>query len=125
MWQLHRLFDRFRDLVHRVRAQHHALGAGRLQCTRRIREQRARPVPVAASLQCLDLVEVDAVQHDLRRMQAAEPSLDGFVNDPVVGDRRFPTHAADQADRLHGCAFLVSPRLRPMVAPIIGRDRDG
>src|SRR5258708_4513806 len=58
-------------------------------------------------LQPLDLVEVDAVEDHFRRMQPAEAFLDRLVDQPVIGNGRFPTHAADQADGLQESSLRV------------------
>src|SRR5690606_33969417 len=60
-----------------------------------------RFVPAIGALQLLDVVKVDAVQDQPRRVQPAEPLLHHLVDVSVVGNRRFPAHPADQTDRLH------------------------
>ena len=71
------------------------------QRTRRIGETGTGFVPLTGFLQYLDIVKIDAVEQDARRVQSAEPLLDPLVDVAVIVRRRFPTHAADQADRLH------------------------
>ena len=63
-------------------------------------------------LQRLDPGEVDAVQHELRRMQATEPFAHALVDDAVVRQRRFPAHAAEQAQRTHGLLLLRDVEVR-------------
>ncbi len=62
---------------------------------------RASLIPFATVLQSLDLREIDAVEHDLRRMQATESGLHRFVDLAVVRHGRFPAHAADETDNFH------------------------
>jgi len=69
---------------------------------RGVGEDRPGSTPVIGTLQSLDVGEVDAVQQQLRRMQAAESLPHPLVEDAVVGNRRFPAHAADQPERAHG-----------------------
>jgi hypothetical protein len=70
--------------VHRVGAQHEALGARALQALRVAGEQAPGLVPVTASLQRLDGREVDAPHHALRRVQAAQAVAHRLVEQAVV-----------------------------------------
>jgi hypothetical protein len=46
-------------------------------------------------------MEIDAVQQQTRRMQAAQMCFDTFVDQTVIGNGGFPAHAAQQANRFH------------------------
>ena len=74
-------------------------------------------------LQGLDLGEIDRVKDDPGRMETAELLLDRLVDDPVVFERRFPAHAADESDRFHLWYLLttasISPALRSISATIL------
>jgi hypothetical protein len=59
--------------VHRVRAQYEKIRAGRFERRRRGSEDPAGLVPQSGVLQPFDVVEIDAVEDDARRVQAAEP----------------------------------------------------
>ena len=93
-------------LVHGVGAQHDEVGSGARERLRGRGEHGAGGVPVAVVLQALDLGEVDAVQHDPGRVQAAEAGLHRFVDLAVVRHGGFPAHAAEEADGLHGVRVL-------------------
>ena len=107
--------DLRRDLVHRVRAQHEEIRTRPLHRAGGVGEDLARLLPPPRMLQLLNLVEVHAVQCDLGRVQAAQAPADDPVDRPVVRDRRFPAHAADEADGLH-VAFLPAATGRSRVS---------
>ncbi len=96
-----RRLDLRRHLVHRVRAQDEEVGARASDGAGGIRQDFARLFPLARVLQLLDLVEVHAVERDLRRVQPAQALADDPVDGLVVRDRRLPAHAADEPDGLH------------------------
>ena len=94
--------DRVGELVHRVRAEHEQLGAGRLQRRAPRRRAARRPRPSRRSRWSCSIVgEVDRAQQAVGRVQAAEPVARGLVDQPVVLGRGLPAHAAQQPDALH------------------------
>jgi hypothetical protein len=97
----HRRFDLSSHLVHRVRAQHDALGTCPFHRARRVGQSFAGILPASRTLQLLDVVKVDAVKDQLGRVKPAQSPLDRLVDEAVVQRGRFPAHAADQADHLH------------------------
>ena len=106
--------DRRRDLVHRVRADDQEVGAGGFDGPRGVGKDLAGLHPVAGVLQPFDVVKVDAVKNDPCRVEAAQRLADRLVDDPIIGNRRFPAHAAEQSDRLHA-------RFRVRVPGIVAR----
>ena len=62
----------------------------------------------------LDFGEIDAVQHDLRRVQPAESGLHGFVDLTVIGNGGFPAHAAEETDFFHEVRTQKYRRLWPL-----------
>src|SRR6185437_15654889 len=75
-----------------------ALGAGG--------QQVAGLMPLAGALHRLDGGEVDRVQQDRGRVQAAEATRRLLVQHAIVVGGGFPAHAADEADGLHASPFL-------------------
>jgi hypothetical protein len=59
------------------------------------------PFPVAAALQRLNFLEVDADEAELCRMEPAKPFFDALINGAVIARGGFPAHAAEKADGFH------------------------
>ncbi len=102
------------DLVHGVGADHQEIGARALQAPGGIRQQLARVVPLAGMLESFDLLEIQAVEQDPRRMQSTEPFLHALVDQAVVGHGGFPAHAAEHSDGLHA-GIVVAADIRGTV----------
>ena len=66
-----------------------------------VAEDDAGIVPAIGALQLLDRREVDGVEDDGGRVQAAEAARGLLVEHAVVVGARLPAHAADEADGLH------------------------
>ena len=94
-------FDARAHVVHRVRAQHETGGARALQSASGLFQQSAGAVPVACLLPRGDRGEVDAVQHEIGRVEAAEPGGDAAIDQAIVFGSRFPAHPADQPESSH------------------------
>lgn len=58
-------------------------------------------IPVALMLVRHNPGEIHRIKDDLRRMMAAKPVLDSFVDLLIVDDGALPAHAADDADGFH------------------------
>jgi hypothetical protein len=58
--------------------------------------------PLTLMLKGLDFREVNGVHNTLRRMKITKLFTDGFIDDPVVFDRRLPAHTTNKTDCLHG-----------------------
>ncbi|OIQ74368.1 hypothetical protein GALL_439800 [mine drainage metagenome] len=101
-----RCLNRIGHFVHGVGAQHQAIGAGTRQCLGGLGQQGAGCIPLASGLQVFDLREIDAVQNEFGRVQAAQPLLHPLVDFAVVGHGGLPAHAADQAQGLHDFALM-------------------
>jgi hypothetical protein len=100
-WDRDGRLDGGRHLVHRVRAQNQEACACPLKRTSGVGQDHACTFPITDTLEPFDLMKVDAVQDDLRRMQTAQAFLDRLVDLAVVRDGRLPAHPADQADGPH------------------------
>ena len=95
-------------LVKGIVAQDDAAGIAGRQRAQFALEQRCDAVEclgrhAVARIAAADLVVIDAVHEQPRRVVAAEPFLGEFVQEPVVDHRGRPARAAEHADRLHGC----------------------
>ncbi len=93
--------DGGRHFMHGIRANDDAVGAGEFQGAGRRRQQLPGCMPIAGFLQQLHFVEIQAVEDDFGGVQAAEPLFDELIDLPVIRNRGFPAHAADEADGLH------------------------
>jgi hypothetical protein len=127
----HRRLDGRRDLVHGVRAQQQKVRASVFDGARSSGKQAAGRIPLTAALQFLDFGKVNTVEDDPRRVQATQALPHQFVDPAIVGERRFPAHAAEQADGFHAgrrarvrepgrCATLAAHAL---AAPPVDRQR--
>ena len=65
-------------------------------------------------LQSLDLREIEAVEHDLRRMQTTQPGLHPLVDQAVVRHGGFPAHATDETDNFHEDAAANGDEMQMM-----------
>ncbi len=95
------LLDRLAHLVHRVGGEDHELRAAAFELTCGAGHLRAERVPVARALVGFDGGEIDRQQQAARVVVAAKTRLRVAVEEPVILSGRFPTHAADNADRFH------------------------
>jgi hypothetical protein len=68
-------FDGLRHFMHGVGTQNNPFGARLLQPDRRLRQDLPGAIPVAGGLAGFDLVEIDAVQQQAGRVQAAQCAL--------------------------------------------------
>ena len=99
--------------VHRVRAEHEALGARLLQAMGESGEPATGLVPVAAALELFDRREVHAPHDAFGGVQAAQSPAHGLVEQAVVLDRGLPAHATEQPDRSHRAIIARNPTVPP------------
>ena len=83
--------DRVGDDVHGVGGEADDAGALRLEAGRDVAEDDAGLVPALGALQLLDRREVDRVEDDRRRVQAAEAARGLLVEDAVVVGASIPS----------------------------------
>src|SRR5512147_1624670 len=98
------------DLVHRVGTKHQQVGSRPLERPGDAGQDSSRLTPAPGLLQAFNVVEVDAIEDDPRRMQTAQALLDELVDLTVVRYRRLPAHAADQSYGLHRVRSSRGPR---------------
>ncbi|MNT24865.1 hypothetical protein D3C72_1603630 [compost metagenome] len=87
--------------MHGVGTEQNAIRARTLQPEGRLCEDFARFIPLTAGLAGLYLMEIDAVQQQARRMQAAETLFDAFINQAIIRNGGLPAHSSQQTDRFH------------------------
>lgn len=104
-------FDARSNLVHGVRTKNEEVRTGRLQRTRCTGKHISRSLPFSGALQSLDLVEVDAVENQLRGMKPTQALSDRLVDLAVVRNGPLPAHATDQTDDLQARAFVIGGQL--------------
>jgi len=87
--------------VHGVRADHQRFCAGVLQPPCCLGYHRRGTFPVAGVLERRHLSEVERLQHQLRRVEPAEPIARDLIEMAIVDGGTLPAHAADQPKSLH------------------------
>ncbi len=98
---VHRLGNPVEHQMHGVGAQDQQVGTGGGQGAASRGQQVAGPGPFAVPLQLLDLGEIDRIEQNARRVDAAQDLADPKIGEPVVLERGLPTHSAEHADQLH------------------------
>ena len=87
--------------MHRVGGYHQKISAACFQAFGSLTKDLRRTFPIAFVLTLFDVVEIDRVQQDPRRVKASGLLAHGFVHKAIVERCRFPAHAAKKADQLH------------------------
>src|SRR5271156_1110898 len=64
--------DRSGHFMHGVRTQDQKVGACSLEASRRIAHQLTGSLPIPCALQSFNVMEIDAIENNLRRMKAAQ-----------------------------------------------------
>ncbi len=80
-------FNRGSHLVHRIRAEDQEVSAGGFKGSRSVSEQCTCGFPIPAMLQPFNLVKVNAVKHNFRRVKPAQAFPDRLVDLTVVRNR--------------------------------------
>jgi hypothetical protein len=101
-------FDLRSDPMHGVCADDEKVGACRLDPLGSFSQERSSFAPSSLMLQRFDFVKVNAVKNNLGRMESAKPLAHSFVDETIVRDSRFPTHATQQAYGFHRMTPLSS-----------------
>ena len=108
-----RCLDLVSDDVHRVGTQHDALGPGPDQRRCISSQELTRLMPLTVGLECFDRCEVVGPDDEVGGVRASEFLSHHGVDDALVLDRRFPTHATEKADRARdGGHSTIMPRKR-------------
>jgi hypothetical protein len=88
-------------------AENQEIGAATLEAVRGSHQDFAGLVPAFFRLQARDGREIHGMEHDARRVQAAQPLAHRFIDHSIVMERRFPAHSAEQPDRFHAFYYAV------------------
>ena len=93
--------------MHGISTQHYRFCARLLQTQCGLRQNISRFIPLALALTLFNFMEINAMQQQAGGMQTTQACFDSFINQTVIGDRRFPTHAAQQSNRFHYLLLLT------------------
>jgi hypothetical protein len=112
-------FDLRSDPMHGVCADDEKVGTCRLDPLSSFSQERSGFAPSSLMLQRFDFMKVNAVKNNLGGMEYAKPLAHSFVDETIVCNSRFPTHAPQQADGFH----RKSPLSTMIVTSISGKQR--
>ncbi len=88
------ILDLVGDLMHGIGTEYDPFSPGTFEASGGAGENIPGPIPVAARLAGLNVMKIDAVQQQAGGVQAAQPGFYSLVDQTVVGNSRFPAHAA-------------------------------
>src|SRR5258707_10788374 len=113
--------------MHSVGAKNHEIRAGLFELRSFGGQAISRFGPTAGVLQFFDFVEIDAAQDELCGMKATKALCNRSVDDLIIGNCRFPTHATEQANRFHSTSSFdrQTPNVTFSGAPLAGRPPQG
>jgi len=87
--------------VHGIGAQHDQSCPAALQALGSRGHLEPGLFPAVLALQHFDLSEIHRIYQALGGVQPAQSLAHRFIKNPVIFDRRFPTHTGDQSNGLH------------------------
>jgi hypothetical protein len=83
-----------RDSVHRIGADHEAIGTARLKLPGRMGKTCSHTRPIAGPLHLLDPGKIQATHNNFSGMPASQRAPDALVDQAIVVGGTLPTHAA-------------------------------
>ena len=95
------MFDLRDKLVHRIRCNHDKVRPRTFKTLCSIRENRRIAIPIAIGHVRFEFCKIDTVHQDFCAVETAQCAHNFFIQNFIVRDCTFPTHAANQTNCLH------------------------
>ena len=89
------------NLVHGIRADYNKISPRLLQAFGRLSRYFSAFLPFSRGLAFFDLLKIHAVKNASGGVETSQPFFHRLIDNPIISNRAFPTHTADQADCLH------------------------